>query len=406
MESETRHPFQKLIRERRESLNLSQEQLAQRIKEGAHGISIHRAETGKRLPSAAYAREIVSALNAIKPFNARERQQLASLFLLPPALQSTSEIIGVSVPRLGDSALWGAIVGELESQAHLSAYRIVVCQHDEDVSIQCAHLDRFINRIGVAGVIMAPAVGIAEARADHQRDLENAVGRLIDANIPAVYIGRRLSAKPMVPYIGLDNDSAGSAVAAQLLKENHSRIGALMSLKNSSSQRERLEGFRRTLQKKQPFDEGLVRWGVEVQRETRHAQRKQDGIRAGYKNALDLLRRPSDQRPTAIMCGAYYMAIEALRAVHTLSEEGTTIRIPEDLSLVAFDTVRDLDTPQLRIARIEYSIDSLAKEAVHTLVSLIHSPNAEETPGDTLLTPNYFRGESVTTAPLRQVMLA
>jgi len=79
---------------------------------------------------------------------------------------------------------------------------------------------------------------------------------------------------------------------------------------------------------------------------------------------IELLR--SESRPTAIVAAGFYLALEVMEVARHLG-----LRIPADLSLVAFDDAKSsayLDPP---LTTVKQPLEQMAKMAMHRMLSLI-----------------------------------
>ncbi len=387
--------FGELIEAYRRRAQWRQQDLAEAAQ--VHRSAISRTENPPEdspdYPPLAVARTIMGALHRQHPFQWGELQELATAYLIPPALrdeQGQSKVIGVSVPSGARSAIWSCMVGAIEEEARQRGYMIVLCQHDEEIDQQLEHLDFFADLPGLAGLILAPAVGITEPPRWQRYGLYDALEPLRKRQVPIVFIDRKVPARVPVPYVGLDNVAAAKRAVEHLIKAGHRRIGALLALPHASTQQERHDGYRRALDRIGAYDETLVRWGEEVPRANREKDRARYGIRRGLRNATELLSLPEGQRPTAIFCATYYMALEALKAMQTLDPSGTRLSVPKQLALIGFDDVPELDIPTPQISRLEYPVSDLAKRAVAKIETLIANPQDSRALQDALIKTFYI----------------
>lgn len=395
--------FGQLLRHHRRRAGLSQAAVAAIAGWGNDASKVSRAERSVE-PVLAAARTIIRVLDERLHFTRDELKELANAYLLPDTAagaQGSSLLIGLSVPRVDESAFWSKVVGAIETEAASRGYLIVLCQHDEDVTMQCNRLDYFQELSAMAGMIVAPAVGITPTHHQPQlsRRFDDTLADVLRRDIPLIFVDRRVPTHHQIPYVGLDNMQAGRDAVNALLRRGHRKIGALFALKHSSTQQERHEGFKEVLIARGLYNPDLVKFGVEVVHDARHEQRARDGIRQGRRNALELLRLPVEERPTAIFCGTYYMALEALKALRELETEGIHLSVPQDVSIIGFDRVADLDLPQPNITRMEYPVASLARAAVEKLGSLIENPRDKTVLQDVKLTARLLERESVGRPP-------
>jgi LacI family transcriptional regulator len=141
--------------------------------------------------------------------------------------------------------------------------------------------------------------------------------------IPMVLLNRRVSL-PLVHCIMVDFENALYRATQHLVNLNHVRIGYLSSYSNSDISVARRRGIEQALK-----EAGLslrpeycisVPSGIEV-----------DG---GFQAMNNLLDRPEQERPTAILAFNDVVALGALRAVQMHG-----VCIPQDLSLIGVDDI-------------------------------------------------------------------
>lgn len=369
--------FGKLITEYRNRLNWNEAKLASKAKLTCSTIS--RIESGDT-HSLHTAQKILSALHNNHPFTRAELRRLAVDYLIPEDLERTdeTELIGLCVPSVLRTSFWNKVVAAIEHQAQEQGKAIVLVTHDESIDRELKYLDLFTDPSLICGLILAPAAGSSIATVRESRvPLRTRLAKLAAANIPIVLIDRKpwskehadqLVPQDVLPHVGVDNRRAARlAVDYLITKFEHAKIGALMSLRHTSTQWDRYEGFRDALKAHGLYHEQLhnpygtwVKWGHNVA----VVDTERLGYRRGRANTEDLLRDP-DNRPTALFCATHYMATSALEAI-----KKNGLSVPGDISVISFDDVPELEG----IARVQYSIDELARTAVAKIMDLLDDP--------------------------------
>jgi LacI family transcriptional regulator len=155
-----------------------------------------------------------------------------------------------------------------------------------------------------------------------------------------------------LPSVDWDNIDGAFKAVNYLVEIGHRRIGFLTGRPNSKYSIERLEGYRRALEKSSiKFREELI---IEM-------NFTQEGGYEGMKRLLSI-----SGLPTAVLVINDYSAIGALRAV----KEGG-YRVPEDVSIVSFgDTIlASMTDPALTTVREPYQ--ELGYEATAMLIRII-----------------------------------
>ena len=123
-----------------------------------------------------------------------------------------------------------------------------------------------------------------------------------------------------LPKVNIDNAAAAEDAVNYLLSLGHRRIGVVAGNMTSPSTLDRLQGYRRALQKVGlPYEEELIEVGDYGLQKAEQATRK-------------LVAR--ENRPTAIFAFSDEMAMSCLATLHNLG-----YKIPQDFSVMGFDNI-------------------------------------------------------------------
>jgi len=202
---------------------------------------------------------------------------------------------------------WTTIARGVEDTASRNGFHVILCNTDESPEKEANHLSVLLQR-RVDGIILAPTT-------DNK-------GRLLPLKqhpMPCVLIDRRVEGSKCDTVVSNGRDGA-MKMTQHLVELGHRRIAIVAGPAVISTGQERLEGYRRALQKSGvPLNEDYVVRGNYSEA-------------SGYQLVKQLLGQ--DPRPTAIFAGNNFMAVGAL---HALREAG--LRIPEDIALVGFDDI-------------------------------------------------------------------
>jgi len=203
-------------------------------------------------------------------------------------------------------------------------YSVIVADNEYRGDVEAAHLRSFYgNR--VAGLILRSAYS--------SRNLDYVL-RMRRRGVAVVEVDYFVPGSPL-PHVMLDNVGAIDAGVAHLVAHGHRRIAAL------SSYHPRLNADERV----QRFPEALARHGLALP--PAYASQTSPTEWEAHEVTLRLMRLP--EPPTAIFATTGSMAAGAYRALMELG-----LRVPRDLSLVAFD-----DYPWMRL--VHPGIDTLAQ---------------------------------------------
>lgn len=256
--------------------------------------------------------------------------------------------------RKQKSHLLGLIVGDILAPFHATlakgvqdaaekhGYMVFLFNSDEQPEKEARYLQELQSHLP-EGLLLVPT---AQTR-QHLHSFPSM------RDLPIIELDRT-SGTPGVHAVLVENILGAREAVEHLIQLGHRRIGMVAGEPVITTAQERLEGYRQALKQAGiAFDERLVANGYH----------KEEG---GYAAAMELLRRPPADRPTALFVGNSEMAAGTVQAIRDLG-----LRIPDQVSLVSFDDTRwaQLMKPALTVvAQPAYEIGFLACE---TLVSLL-----------------------------------
>jgi LacI family transcriptional regulator len=199
--------------------------------------------------------------------------------------------------------------------------------------------------------------GIIAVPTEHDRDaLHAAVAR----GVPLVLVDRLLDGLASDAVV-LDNELAARQAVEHLAAAGHTRIAALVGDQKSWTMRRRRSGFLAA----------MSRAGL-----TAHPDEIISGpltFAAGRSQVNRLLVAPSP--PTAMICFNYELTVGALIAIN---EHG--VAVPEELSVVGFDSVELAQVTRPRLSMITQPTPQIAAQAaalIHARLSVDPSPRMQ-----------------------------
>jgi LacI family transcriptional regulator len=252
----------------------------------------------------------------------------------------------------GNSNIIGFIASDIENPFFATAargladvveefgYTLIVANSDEDASRERLAVDSLRgNRVD--GLVVAPsssrdAVHLSEASS---------------AGIPVVLVDRTVRGLS-VDSVTSDGAAGTTTAIEHLLSLGHRRIAIVIddAAPPLSSMSMRLHGWRDTLKAAGIEPEESLISPVDSRAE------------GAYKATLDLLNRP--RPPTAVFTASNVMTVGALRAIRELG-----LRLPRDLSLVAFDDSELLSLYEPPITVVAQPVRQLGAEAGRLLIA-------------------------------------
>ncbi len=198
----------------------------------------------------------------------------------------------------------------VEDTASENNFHVIFCNTDESIEEEAEHLNTLLQR-QVDGVLLVPA-----------RNSSEVVRFAQERKTPIVVLDRHLP-DIQVDTVRCDSKQGAYDLVKHLLDLGHERIAVLSGPEGVSTAMDRVAGYSQALQEAgRNIDPELVWFGEFIQT-------------SGYQMTRQALALTP--RPTALFAANNFIAIGAYRA---LRDAG--LRIPEDISLVAFD---DLPAP-------------------------------------------------------------
>jgi LacI family transcriptional regulator len=257
-----------------------------------------------------------------------------------------TETIGVIVSD-SSNYFFAEVLRGIEDVLRLANYALLVCNTDEILEREEHYLDILIRQ---------RVDGIIAAATSRKWETLNEVEAL---QIPIVFVDRLFEGLN-APYVGANNKRGASLGASYLIGCGHNEIGILSGFERLSTMRERLEGFKETLRKRDvPLpEEWVVPSPLTIQ---------------GGRDAMQqLLSLP--HRPTAVFINNNLLALGALLALKDLG-----LRCPEDVALVGFDDHpwAAVSDPPLTVVR--QPAEQIGRTAAEILLALLEGEDADET---------------------------
>lgn len=199
-----------------------------------------------------------------------------------------------------------------------------------------------LNTGSVGGVVFADII-------ENRRQVEAA----LKADIPCMVINNIVEDMD-VSYIGIDNVKGGEIAAEYLTALGHKRLAIITGNLQTQSGKQRLEGFRRYLEK------AGISLPADYIYEGDYSRRS---ARDGMEKFLSFEHK---QPPTAVFAASDDMALEAISVV---MEKG--LKVPEDISILGFDDNPSALYGSVALTTIRQPLFRMAEQAVKCLNSII-----------------------------------
>lgn len=242
--------------------------------------------------------------------------------------------LGLLIPDISNP-FFAEVARAVEDRGHQLGYSVIICSTDN----KDERVERYIQLLKqkrVDGIMIGTGI--------ENKDIL----LKLSAAMPVVVIGREVPSV-QVHTVVADDWYGGMTAAAHLLEQGHTRTAILSENKRISSSRERIRGFRQTIEEAGASlgDEDILNCN----------SRMEDGKRL----AAELLRRPD--RPTALFCCNDLLAVGALQAA---KEAG--VQVPSELSIVSFDNTILAQVTDPPLTSVAQPMEQLGAVAVDLLL--------------------------------------
>ena len=250
-----------------------------------------------------------------------------------------TKMICLMVEKISDY-FFSHIAFHLEALAYKNGYKIIYCSTENNPE-KTRQLISLLRARYVDGYIITPPAGI-----------EPEIKGLINDNVPVVLFDRYL---PDVPtdYVGLDNYK-GTYDAIEYLVQTGAKKIALVTLVSGQTQMvERHSGYVAALKKHQ-LKPVLLKVSFENDTETT------------IKQCIQFIS--DNPGIDAIVFATNYLALSGIKALNELK-----LRVPEDISVIAFDDHDVFNIYNPSISAIAQPLDEMAKQLFKMLLDKLEN---------------------------------
>ena len=244
--------------------------------------------------------------------------------------------VGMIVPDISNP-FFASITRYVENESRKAGYSVIVCDSQEDTKLEKDAI-RILKMRKVDGMIICP-VG---KESKH-------ISNILKQNVPVVIVDRYFPEFD-VPCIVSDNYDGSVQAVNYLVKNGHRKIAFIQGVINTSVNRDRLKGYIDAHEMNNiPINKSFI-VGEDF------------GEQNGYIGTKILLNEPD--RPTAIFGTSNLISIGAIRAI---KEEH--LKIPDDISLIAFDDQPYFDFLDPPITSVRQKKDDLGNISISLLLN-------------------------------------
>lgn len=250
-----------------------------------------------------------------------------------------SRTVGLVVPTVAH-AFYAAVTTGAQAVLEEKGYRLILIDSGEDPDTVKGAVRTLLEH-EVEGVLVSTAPFGA-----HQFNalLERTPCVFIDELAPGAGAGN----------VALENGRGVEMLVEHLAEHGHTRIGFLGGPDDRTSGHERHAGFLA----------GMNKCGLTIDPDL--VKECEWTIASGYEEAVTLLERPSDSRPTALVTASGELALGVLGAARR-----ARVAIPQDLALVAFDDLYFAPLLEPSLTAIAYDARAIGREAARLLLGVV-----------------------------------
>ena len=260
-----------------------------------------------------------------------------------------SGLIALVIPSILN-VFYTTLAESIENQLKQHGYTMLLGVTRDETDLYLNYLNQF-SELKVDGIICVPP--------PNARSLST-IQHMVDLGMPMVEVNRRHEAC-ILDAVLTDNFQGAKLGTKYLIDLGHQRIALIVGSLDTSTGKNRLEGFQWTMADEGiDIDPELVKVGEFT---------KEYGIQA----AEELLR--VSPPPTAIFTASNRLLIGAMTVLMARH-----IRVPDDMSILSFDDSEWLGFWQPPITAVDIAVDEMGVLVVELLTRWINSGERPDTP--------------------------
>lgn len=256
-----------------------------------------------------------------------------------------TKTIGLLIPDLANP-FFSELARSIEDRGHELGYNLVICSTDYQIDKENKYLS-LLKQKGIDGFILASGF----------ENLDK-VEELMQEDIPVASVARDF---PMfsINTVAIDDFMGGYLAASHLIKLGHKNIGIIAL--DVWSNRERLRGFKQALEEN----------NLEFTPDFEFIQKTNNLLEASKFMTHKYLS--GSKPPTAIFACNDLLAAGVIQAAKEMG-----MNVPEQLSIVGFDNTIIATIVEPTLTTIAQPIQSMGKEVMDLMVSMIEGEIKEK----------------------------
>ena len=251
-----------------------------------------------------------------------------------------SNIIGLIVEDISNP-FFATIAKMIEYKAYKKGYKIIYSSTENEV-VKAKDLINMFKSRKVDAYIISPIKGI-------EQDIQT----LLNEHKPVVLFDRDLEGV-LADYVGVDHFNASAEATASLVANGRKKIAFVTTDLAIKQIEDRLDGYQKTLEEHELFNEKLI---IKIP----FNQDEKD-------SAAQIEKLFSENEIDAVLFATNYLAINGLMVLRTLGK-----KIDENFEVIAYDDhiAFKLITPQ--ISAVEQPLEEIAEKIIDLVLSRLSS---------------------------------
>lgn len=274
---------------------------------------------------------------------------------------ANSHVVGFFIPNILNT-FFAEFVNCLEKQLVKEGYLLTLCLFDDKPELMSRYL-KFLIEIRAAGAIFGSC------------SIPNCINDIISAREYLKMVSVQCDFENM-DRIDVDDADGTYEAVSHLIKKGHRKIGFVGYRYDMTIMNQRLSGYKRALHES----------GIPIRPE--YIKEGQHSMISGKKQTTELLNL-SDP-PTAIHCANEFIAQAVCKSIFECG-----LKIPDDISVTAFDNTSIASTINPPLTTVEQPIEAMAQTSVDLLLDQINGKPQSATPRHVFFSHRFLERNSV-----------
>jgi LacI family transcriptional regulator len=255
-----------------------------------------------------------------------------------------SNAIGLIVPDIGNP-FFANLARVITYESRKRGYSIILSDTKDDLDTEKEILNVMVDR-NVDAILMAPCSNIREH-----------IDEVINQGTGFILVDRYFSDSD-IPFVTSDNYHGTYEATNFLLDNGHRNIACIQGSTHTMPNIERVQGFKDACKTSGVNNPVIVG--------------KSFSIQNGYLETKLLLASKNNHIPTAFLCLSTMTLLGVLKAL-----KEANLKVPDDVSIIAFDNQPFIDYLNPPITTIAQSIEEIGNVAINVLIDKLEDDSTD-----------------------------